>query len=167
LDGRNRLEAMERAGLSTETVDTVFVKGDPVAAIISANVHRRHLTKLAQAEMIVAACKADETLRHEWRGVAADPVKAAAVASDASLTKPISKRTVERALAHEHPNEPGGRVDAEMKKAFAKAKKKKQRATLQEYSQQLARLPKNLDGARRFYLEFAAKPGVELGAERR
>ena len=69
IDGRNRLEAMERVGLPIPRLDkwgggsgvemvfdgeTVFM-GDPVAYIISLNIHRRHLTKQQQADLIVAA----------------------------------------------------------------------------------------------------------------
>jgi hypothetical protein len=57
LDGRNRLEAMERAGL--EPSDGVREFGDPVAFIISKNIRRRHLTKEQQAEMLVAVRQAD------------------------------------------------------------------------------------------------------------
>src|SRR5262249_52579845 len=63
LDGRNRFEAMERAGLDfsgvkfcTEADDEV----DPVKFIISLNIHRRHLTKQQQADLIVAAHMAAE-----------------------------------------------------------------------------------------------------------
>jgi hypothetical protein len=61
LDGRNRLEAMERAGL--EPNDGVQEHGDPVAFIISKNIRRRHLTKEQQADLLVAARKADEDAR--------------------------------------------------------------------------------------------------------
>ena len=57
LDGRNRLEAAERAGISfdlDEVTRILFAGTDPVAYVISANIHRRHLTKQQQAELIVA-----------------------------------------------------------------------------------------------------------------
>ena len=57
LDGRNRLEAMERAGVE-RWIDKHYLTGDPVAHIISLNIHRRHLTKAQQAALIVAAIKA-------------------------------------------------------------------------------------------------------------
>ena len=48
IDGRNRLEAMERVGLGLDLVRgkerRKFIDGDPVAAIMSFNVHRRHLS---------------------------------------------------------------------------------------------------------------------------
>ena len=36
---------------------------------------------------------------------------------------------------------------------------------MQHYHEQLARLPKKLEGARAYYLQFVAKPGVDLAAE--
>src|SRR5262245_50402630 len=72
-DGRNRMEAMERAGVplprtlalkngSRRVCAQTIIEGDPVAYIISANIHRRHLhlTKQQQADLIVAALKAGE-----------------------------------------------------------------------------------------------------------
>jgi ParB/Sulfiredoxin domain len=58
LDGRNRLEAMERAGIRSEYIDKHYRMGDPVAHIIGLNIHRRHLTKQQQADLIVAVHKA-------------------------------------------------------------------------------------------------------------
>lgn len=98
LDGRNRLEAMERAGVELEAKHwTPTNPSDPVAYVLSANVHRRHLTKEQRATLIVA-----EALRHDgegssWQGKTADPIKAAAVAT--ASKDGISKRTVERAMA--------------------------------------------------------------------
>jgi hypothetical protein len=64
LDGRNRLEAMERAEI--EVLPGLWAElslcNDPVAFVISANIHRRHLTKAQQADLIVAAIKAGEKL---------------------------------------------------------------------------------------------------------
>ena len=108
-DGRNRLEAMERVGIqlrvrasglpeSLNGKETwVMVDGDPVAFIISKNIHRRHLTKQQQADLIVAAVKAGADPSPSWRGVTADPAKTAAV--EAAKDHGISKRTVERAFA--------------------------------------------------------------------
>jgi ParB-like chromosome segregation protein Spo0J len=57
LDGRNRLEAMERHGVKV-CVEKRYVYKDPVAHVIGANINRRHLTKHQQAELIVAAHRA-------------------------------------------------------------------------------------------------------------
>ncbi|MGC2409993.1 MAG: hypothetical protein WA441_08385 [Methyloceanibacter sp.] len=102
LDGRNRLEAMERAGVALQTWHTrAYGSGDPVAYIISANIHRRHLTKQQQADLIVAVHKAAANPSPNWRRGTADPVKAAAVAT--AKEHGISKRTVERSLAKTRP----------------------------------------------------------------
>jgi hypothetical protein len=60
LDGRNRLEAAERAGVILGERYHHRHTGDPAALIISLNIHRRHLTKQQQADLIVAAIKAGE-----------------------------------------------------------------------------------------------------------
>jgi hypothetical protein len=80
LDGRNRLDAMERAGIkfklewkreyvcwmleempnpNNELVDTVH--SDPYEFVISANIHRRHLTVEQKRELIDKLLKADPT----------------------------------------------------------------------------------------------------------
>jgi ParB-like chromosome segregation protein Spo0J len=109
LDGRNRLEAAERA--SCELYSCEFEDcgdEDPLAVIISANIHRRHLTKQQQADLIVAAVKAaaeasrqggEVPLRHVKgkAGSAKDEVKAKAVANAEKIG--ISQRTVKRSFA--------------------------------------------------------------------
>jgi hypothetical protein len=69
LDGRNRLEAFQRAGIAIPaepTDDTplqfMTVTGDPAAYVISANIRRRHLTKEQQAELIVRTVEAAQEL---------------------------------------------------------------------------------------------------------
>lgn len=88
LDGRNRLDAMEkvlgwevvaclhdhrtREAASRCTAERVRLspwvsslgpQDDPAAYVISANIRRRHLTKRQQADLIVAAVKAGRTVR--------------------------------------------------------------------------------------------------------
>ena len=120
IDGRNRLEAMERAGIDLQYWDkSTRCSADPVADIISLNIRRRHLTKLQIAEMLVAdalkgrlANAGAVPQRHVKgkAGSAKDAVKAAVVAK--AQERGIGKRTVERAFeqAHEkptlHPNAP-------------------------------------------------------------
>src|SRR5262249_11562484 len=60
LDGRNRLEAMERAGIPFDlfvdhglSVDHGIDGQEAVEFIISKNIHRRHLTKQQEADLIV------------------------------------------------------------------------------------------------------------------
>jgi ParB-like nuclease domain len=61
LDGRNRLEAMERAGVTLDIEQHVRLycdKVDPYAFVISANIHRRHLTGEQKRELIAKLIKA-------------------------------------------------------------------------------------------------------------
>ena len=73
LDGRNRLEAMERVGVAVQQWHTrTFGDGDPVAFRASSNIRRRHLTKQQQAEFIVAAHRAGvESISPTWRSAQA------------------------------------------------------------------------------------------------
>jgi hypothetical protein len=124
LDGRNRLEAMERCNVALPKTFPV-VQGDPVAHIIGLNIRRRHLTKEQQADLIVAAHKAvaaevaarkadkyigrngeppSEDKPRQVGEVSAkggrgklDKVKVAAVAT--AKEHGISRRTVERAMS--------------------------------------------------------------------
>jgi hypothetical protein len=56
VDGRNRLGAMERAGLSMKDIPGVPLGHhvDPVAYLISTNIRRRHLTREQKREVIAA-----------------------------------------------------------------------------------------------------------------
>jgi hypothetical protein len=60
LDGRNRLEAMERVGLLHDGEVRWQCKvhyGDPFAYVASKNLHRRHMLKSERADAIVALAK--------------------------------------------------------------------------------------------------------------
>jgi ParB-like chromosome segregation protein Spo0J len=102
LDGRNRLEAAERAGIKLPIFERFYITSNPVAFIIGANIRRRHLDKQQQADLIVAAVKAGEKPRQVdevskgGRG-RINTVKAKAVAE--ADKHGISKSTVERSLA--------------------------------------------------------------------
>jgi hypothetical protein len=64
LDGRNRLDAMELAGVEIkfdETLRHTVHQGDPYDYVISANLHRRHLTTAQKSELIEKLLKADPT----------------------------------------------------------------------------------------------------------
>ena len=66
VDGRNRLDAMELAGIQTIDRDGCIACSygpirdgeDPATYVISANIRRRHLTKKQQVSLIVKAVKA-------------------------------------------------------------------------------------------------------------
>ena len=170
LDGRNRLEAMEQIGLPYKPGDSeVFdSRTDAVALIISANIRRRHLTKQEQADLIVAAVKASESLENKL--VQLEPVSPARrggrgrlnkikqVARDIALERGISESTVKRSLAKASPTASApnpmrfDRAPNAPPKLRAKARRMKRRETLQHYHQLLAQLPRTVEGVRRFYL---------------
>lgn len=74
LDGRNRLDAMESLGMTLIDVPdqpamdynelSSYDDTDPVAVVIGANIHRRHLTKAQKVQLIIAAKKAGDS----WEG---------------------------------------------------------------------------------------------------
>jgi hypothetical protein len=123
LDGRNRLEAMERVGITIETdrfglpdryrgakAAKSTHTANPVAYIIGLNIRRRHLTKQQQADLIVAAHKAAEDKPRQVGEVSnggrgkVNETKAAIVSTAAEHG--ISKRTVERAMARAEGRKP-------------------------------------------------------------
>jgi ClpX C4-type zinc finger len=75
LDGRNRADAMEAVGLSVVRDDWkgggihqllvvwrgLYAPADPYAYVISANIHRRHLTSEQKRELIAKLIKAEPT----------------------------------------------------------------------------------------------------------
>jgi hypothetical protein len=176
VDGRNRLTAMERVGIRIDSFPIekrYYTTGDPVAHIIGLNIHRRHLTKQQQADLIVAAHKAaaakprqvDEVFEEQLdledaierkrraegskggRGKV-NEVKAAAVAT--AKEHGISKSTVERALAKAE-----GRQPAPIAKLQLGTKPKLE-----------ATGSTGLDAARRRYLEeFVRLTSAEREAE--
>jgi hypothetical protein len=121
LDGRNRFEALTRAGQPIPEPGSSslrFVATDPAAYVISANIHRRHLTKEQQAELIVRtidAVKNDRaTVARSFNpeggkkgGSTKDPGLAAAVTE--GQKHGISKRTIQTARAKVHGKAPAPR----------------------------------------------------------
>jgi hypothetical protein len=102
--------------------ETVFSGDDAeqCAFIISKNIHRRHLTKQQQADLIVAAIKAGEASRQDGEmpkrhvkgkvGSEKDAVKAKAV--ETGKQHGISKRTVERSIAKAEGKKPRAKPKA-------------------------------------------------------
>ena len=150
LDGRNRLAAMDRAGIPVpadplgtgaagafeqlaggrvfdrkcaygwsgtlgslgrggKSAWTKTPEVDPAAFVIGANVHRRHLSKEQQADLIVKAVQASEEFlaklarnreaEDSKAGRPSDPVKSKAVQE--GVKQGIGKRTIERSLARQ------------------------------------------------------------------
>jgi hypothetical protein len=180
IDGRNRLEAMERAGIcqDPQLVYPMDDGDDPVAFIISLNIHRRHLTKAQQADLIVAAHKASrkdcEVPKRHVKGKAGstkDPIKEAAV-NDAAKHG-IGKRTVEQAFAKAEGKTPKPEPKASKEEIAAKRKATREanaKAYREAFQEELAE--RNPEAAKRFMAvvdpsswQRLAKVIVRLGSE--
>jgi hypothetical protein len=164
LDGRNRLEAMERAGIDLECVGLGGHKwkahtypGDPIPYIISLNIHRRHLTKQQQTDLIVAALKAAEEEAKKAADKKPDQVDPVSKGGRGKAN-PIRTKAVAEAKKH-------GISEATVKRSLAKANPKpppKPVLSLTHYKRPLPK-PKSsapvtgIEAARRYYLEAFAK----------
>jgi hypothetical protein len=145
IDGRNPMEAMERVGLNgSAKVIYLGQDKDPVAFIISKNIHRRHLTKQQQADLIVAAIKAGEKPRSDCavskggRGKV-NPTRQKAIAEGKKAN--IGERAMQAAVA---------------KAEGRKPKKKPWRRTP---------VHSGLDAARRAYFKWCIDLDADLDAE--
>ena len=101
LDGRNRLDALELAGLPTNNVQCTTLYGnhgvDPYAYALSANYHRRDLTDEQRREVIAGVLKAKPELsdREIGRQLKADHKTIAKVRAEKEATgevSPVGKR---------------------------------------------------------------------------
>jgi hypothetical protein len=181
LDGRNRLEGCERAG-EKPRFKAVYTD-DPAAYVISKNIRRRHLTKQQQADLIVAAVRADadakaaaELREHQEEIAAAELLDEDCVNRN---RHGISRHVGEKCKT-------GRKADAVKAKAVTIAKE--QGVSKRTVERSLAKaegktpeprryaakpLPKpksgkpvvGLEAARRHYLDLCADPGVDLGEE--
>lgn len=101
LDGRNRHAAMELVG---REIDAGWFKGaaerwvhnNPEAYVISKNIHRRHLTKEQQADLIVKVMSASTDFATSARSVRRD----ASGRVNGSTKNPLKEKVVEEAKKH-------------------------------------------------------------------
>jgi hypothetical protein len=175
LDGRNRLEAMERAGLLGGYIDKQYRQGDPVAHIIGLNIRRRHLTKMERADLIVAAVKASKEAKAKPRQLGEVSGRASSAPTSVTPTPEVppkggrgkvnETKAKAVAVAKEH-----GIAERTIERSIAKAE-----GRLPEPSRiagpKLSSKPKlekhvGIYAARNFYLECCAKPEVDLDHER-
>ena len=151
---------MERAAIDLKSGNRVTITAMILWARSSLrNIHRRHLTKEQQADLIVAAHKAAAEAADKPRQLGevsakggranVDTIKAATVA--AAKEHGISKRTVERSFAKVERRIP------ETKKIAGPRPRRKPKLETHV----------GIDAARRYYLERCAEPDVDLDAERR
>ncbi len=88
LDGRRRWLACERAGVKPKTKDVL--PADPVAYVLSLNLHRRHLTP-SQASMVGARARGlyDEQAKERQRASGGNRMNAKAKAVPVILPEPL------------------------------------------------------------------------------
>jgi hypothetical protein len=178
IDGRNRLEAMERAGIGGGYIDKhYYSKGDPVSHIIGLNIRRRHLSQQERSDLIVAAVKAGKEPRQRYVGGISgssmpenkpgqvgpvaekggrgkrNPIKEEALAVNAALPKEqqVSERTIKRSLAKAE-----GKAPAPEPKQYAARPMPKPRS---------GKPVVGIDAVRQCYLDRCGEPDVDLDAE--
>jgi hypothetical protein len=176
LDGRNRLEAMQRAGVEIKPYIHLrhYGDGDEVTLIISSNICRRHLSKQEQADLIVVALKAGEK---EKERAAAAVVADKYIDRDGKLVQrePVSDERLIQAKGGRGKHSPlrqkavaeGARFgihESTIKRAIAKAEgKPASRPLLPKATETVhSHLLSKLDSARESYLQECAAPGVDL-----
>jgi len=96
LDGRNRFEACRRAGVKAST--EVYGGKNPVAFVVSSNLHRRHLSSSQRAMVATALANLPNGTRTTPQNGAPSPIgEGAPTQAEAATLLNVSKRSVERA----------------------------------------------------------------------
>ena len=175
-DGRNRLEAAERVGIDLGPCCFNEINpADPVAHIISANIHRRHLTKQERADAIVAAAKMAIENKPGQAGPVSDgempdipprldrrggrgkknPIKERALKLNKALPKEqqTSERTIKRSIAKTEGRTPKPKPEPKRYTPRPMPKPRSGKPVL------------GLEAARRHYRDQCAGVGVDLDAE--
>jgi hypothetical protein len=187
VDGRNRLEAIERAGLKPR--DFVRVEHlpavDAAALVISKNLLRRHMTKAQIAEAIVALAKIEADHKPGQAGPVSDDDRVQIfTACGAPTGAYLSKEFIEKA------KQKGGRgkrnpikdralkinkilpkkdqvSERTIKRSIAKAEGKTPKYVARPLPKPRSGKPVlGLEAARHHYLDCCTDPGVDLDAER-
>jgi hypothetical protein len=136
IDGRNRMRACLAAGWSWRAIRGMCVElsgtgagqiDDPVAYVISLNLHRRHLTAEQKRELIAKLIKAqpEKSDRQIGREIKADNKTVAAVRSDL-------ERREEIPYVEARTDTKGRKQPAKKKTNAAKARREKERARREE-----------------------------------
>lgn len=94
LDGRNRVKACEMAGIEPKT--RVFTGSDPLGFVLSANLHRRHLTE-SQRAMVAAKMATLSSGEHPKSSSANLPTSAPRTQGEAAKMLSVSPRLVREA----------------------------------------------------------------------
>jgi ParB-like chromosome segregation protein Spo0J len=126
LDGRSRAAACERAGISPRYVQFGGSREDALILVVSHNLKRRHLTKQAIADALVAA--EDFNLHYTL----AEPTAAAEAAADGPEAQTVIKITEPKTTSSRKLAQATGRVVSHVMIAATRKVKEKGEPELQE-----------------------------------
>jgi ParB-like chromosome segregation protein Spo0J len=126
LDGRNRAAACERAGIAPRYVQFGGGREDALILVVSHNLKRRHLTKQAIADALVAA--EDFNLHYTL----AEPAAAAEAAADGPEAQSVIKITEPKTASSRKLAQAAGRVVSHAMIAATRKVKEKGEPELQE-----------------------------------
>ena len=126
LDGRNRAAACERAGIAPRYVSFEGGREDALILVVSHNLKRRHLTKQAIADALVAA--EDFNLHYTL----AEPAAAAEAAADGPEAQSVIKITEPKTASSRKLAQAAGRVVSHVMIAATRKVKEKGEPELQE-----------------------------------
>jgi ParB-like chromosome segregation protein Spo0J len=126
LDGRNRAAACERAGITPRYVQFGGGREDALILVVSHNLKRRHLTKQAIADALVAA--EDFNLHYTL----AEPAAAAEAAADGPEAQSVIKITEPKTTSSRKLAQATGRVVSHVMIAATRKVKEKGEPELQE-----------------------------------
>ena len=179
-EGRNCLQAMELAGIDLDPsrhfneINPV----DPVAHIISANIHRRHLTPSQLADIIVALAKIEVEKETGPSGPVSDDAELDEIPpriepanpawAAAAKKNPVKEKALEIHELFPEEVRPSVRTT---KRSLAKAAGKKPKPQVQRYTPRPMPKPRSgkpvlgLEAARHAYLDLCAGADVDIDAE--
>jgi ParB-like chromosome segregation protein Spo0J len=146
LDGRNRYRACIAAGVHLVTDDIDGWIDDPAAYVISANIHRRHLTPEQKRDLLVELVKAspeksDRTLAKEAGTTHPTIAKARKQAEATGKALPVEKRTGADGKARKQPaRKQPARKKAGRKQSVPKPVKHDDRVISPELGERVGRL---------------------------
>ena len=112
LDGRSRLDAMTMVGIDVIAMERMgalsheMVEGDPYVYVVSANIHRRHLTAEQKRDLIAKLLKAapGKSNRQIAKTVKASPTTVGTVRAEMETTGDVSKLDTRQDLVENLPD---------------------------------------------------------------
>jgi phage N-6-adenine-methyltransferase len=131
LDGRNRVRACELAGVTPDY--SVYDGDDPVGFVVSANIHRRHLSESQRAMIAARLATLSDGVRRDRQGASID----APTQPEAAAMLNVSRPSVQRArqvIDHGVPEVVGavdrGEIAVSRASTIAKEEPEKQREAI-------------------------------------